>query len=103
MKFNFELDRINFFNIKQEPNVFSAFVQDKYKVNNLLSLQFGLRVSKYELHDKLYLDPRFGFKYLLTDKLSLKGSWGMFNQFLFTINDENQILRIVDFWYALIQ
>jgi hypothetical protein len=98
MKFNFELDRINFFNIKQEPNVFSAFVQDKYKVNNLLSLQFGLRVSKYELHDKLYLDPRFGFKYLLTDKLSLKGSWGMFNQFLFTINDENQILRIVDFW-----
>ena len=98
MQFNFELDNINFFNIKQEPNVFSAFVQDKWKVNNLLSLQFGLRVSKYELHDRLYWDPRFGFKYLLTDKLSVKGSWGIFSQFLFTTNDENEILKVVDFW-----
>ena len=98
MKFDFELDGVNFFDIKQRPDVFSAFIQDKWEVNNLLSFQFGLRGSKYELHDKIYLDPRFGFKHMLTDKMSLKGSWGMFNQFLFTTNDENEILKIVDFW-----
>ncbi|MBN2090965.1 TonB-dependent receptor [candidate division KSB1 bacterium] len=98
MRFNLEVDKINYFKIKQEPNVFSAFIQDKWKISNLLSFQFGLRGSKYELHDKIYLDPRIGFKYMLTDKLSLKGSWGDFHQFLFTTNDENEVLRIVDFW-----
>lgn len=98
MKFNFELDNINYFNIKQNPNVFSLFIQDKWKMNNLLSLQFGLRASKYELHDNLYLDPRFGFKYMLTENLSLKGSWGIYNQFLFTSNDDEEMLSIVDFW-----
>jgi len=98
MRFNFELDNVNYFNIKQDPNVYSAFMQDKWKVNNLLSFQMGLRASKYELHDKIYLDPRFGFKYMLTENLALKGSWGIFNQFLFTTNDEDEMLKIVDFW-----
>jgi len=98
MAFNLEVDRVNFFNIKQKPNVFSTFIQDKWEINNRLSVQLGLRGSKYELHKKIYLDPRFGFKYLLTDNLSLKGSWGRFNQFLFTSNHENEVLRIVDFW-----
>jgi len=103
MKFNFELDNVNYFKIKQKPNVFSVFIQDKWKYNSLLSFQFGLRASKYELHDQLYLDPRLGFRYRMTRDLSLKGSWGMFNQFLFTTNDENQVLRIVDFWQPVPQ
>jgi len=98
MKFNFELDNVNYFDIKQTPNVFSAFIQDKWKINSLISIQPGLRISKYELHDKLYYDPRIGVKYLLSDNLSIKGSWGIFNQFLFTTNDDDQILNIVDFW-----
>ena len=55
-------------------------------------------VPKYELHDNIYLDPRLGFKYLLSDNLTFKGSWGRFSQFLFTVNDEDQVLQIVDFW-----
>lgn len=98
MRFNFELDDITYFNIRHNPHVFSLFVQDKWKVNDRLSFQLGLRGSKYELHDRMYLDPRLGFKYLLTEDVSLKGNWGMFNQFLFTTNDENEILQIVDFW-----
>jgi hypothetical protein len=35
---------------------------------------------------------------MLANNLALKGSWGLFNQFLFTTNDENAILQIVDFW-----
>ena len=92
---------MNFFDVKQSPYVLSAFVQDRWKVNDLLSLQLGLRGSKYELHDNIYLDPRLGFKYLLSEDWALKGSWGKFNQFLFTINDEDQVLQIVDFWLPI--
>jgi hypothetical protein len=98
MEFNLELNNINFSIFKLKPDIFSAFIQDKWKVNDLLSFQSGLRGSKYGLHDRIYLDPRFGFRYLLTEDLSLKGSWGIFNQFLFTINNDDQILQIVDFW-----
>ena len=98
MKFDFHVDNVNFFDIKQDPYVFSAFIQDRWKVSDLLSLQLGLRGSKYELHDNIYLDPRLGFKYLLSEDWALKGSWGKFNQFLFTVNDEDQVLQIVDFW-----
>ncbi len=101
IQFDFELNRINFFNLKEKPSVFSVFVQDKWKVTDLLTFQYGLRSSKYKPHDKIYLDPRIGFKYMLNENLSLKGNWGMFNQFLFTTNDENAILRIVDFWQAI--
>ncbi len=98
IRFGLELDGTKFFDIKQKPNLYSLFFQDKWKVNNLLSLQIGLRASKYELHDNIYFDPRIGFKYMLLENLSLKGSWGIFNQFLFTTNDENEVLKIVDFW-----
>ena len=98
MKFDFHVDNVNFFDIKQDPYVLSAFIQDRWKVSDLLSLQFGLRGSKYELHDNIYLDPRLGFKYLLSEDWALKGSWGKFNQFLFTVNDEDQVLQLVDFW-----
>ena len=98
MKFNFHVDNVNYFDIAQDSYVFSTFIQDRWKVNNLLSLQLGLRGSKYELHDNIYLDPRLGFKYLLSENLAFKGSWGRFSQFLFTVNDEDQVLQIVDFW-----
>ena len=99
MGFNFDVDNVKLFDIKLNPYLFSAFIQDRWKVNNLLSLQFGLRSYKVDLDDyKTWLDPRLGFRYLLTENLALKGSWGVFNQFLFTVNDANQILQIVDFW-----
>jgi hypothetical protein len=98
MTFNFNVDRVSFFDIVENPNVFSIFIQDKWEVSEALSLQIGVRGTKYELHEQLYLDPRLGFKYRLNDLLSLKGSWGRYNQFIFTTNDENEILRFVDFW-----
>jgi hypothetical protein len=98
MIFSYDIDQVNYFDISEKPNVFSAFLQDKWEINERLSLQVGLRGSKYELHDNIYLDPRLGFKYLLNDKLSLKGSWGRYNQFLFTTNAEDPILQIVNFW-----
>ena len=90
---------IFYFKEKQSANIYSVFLQDQWQINKAFSVQAGLRGTKYQLHDKLYLDPRLSAKYMFTDNLAIKGSWGIFNQFLFSTNDEEQeLLKIVDFW-----
>ena len=73
-------------------------MQDKWKVSNLFNVQPGFRISKYELHNKLYFEPRLGFKYLLTENLALKGSWGIYKQYIFTNTSDEEIINFVDFW-----
>jgi len=98
LEYNQEIDAISYFDLKGNPLIVSVFLQDKWQVDPLLTLQFGLRTTKYELHKRFYLEPRAGFKYHLTENLALKGSWGLYYQFLFTTNADDEILRIVDFW-----
>lgn len=78
--------------------IYSGIVQERWQPNPVIMLQAGMRVSRYSAHDKLYYEPRLGFKYLLSTNLALKGAWGKYNQFLFTAQDEDAILNIVDFW-----
>lgn len=98
MTFKQELSDIVFYDQHQSPYVVDAFIQDRWQINPLVSLQIGSRLSKYELHKQLYFQPRIGFKYRFTKNFSFKGSWGKYVQFLFTTNDDDEILRIVDFW-----
>ena len=101
MKFDLSIGEMNLFSQKQTPYIASAYLQDKWQPTPLLSIQPGARLSKYELHDQLYVEPRVGFKYLLSENLALKGAWGKYKQFMFTTNDEDAILNIVDFWQPI--
>lgn len=101
MEFDFTFDDITFFKQNQNPSILSGYLQDKWKITPLLTLQSGLRISKYELHDKIYSEPRIGFKYLVNDNLAIKSAWGRYFQFLFTTNDDDAILNIVDFWQPI--
>lgn len=98
LEFEQEINAISYFDLKESPLITSVFLQDKWQISPLLTIQFGLRTTKYELHERLYIEPRAGFKYNLTENLLLKVSWGRYYQFLFTTNDDDEILRIVDFW-----
>ncbi len=82
----------------QANMIYSGIVQERWQPNPVIMLQAGLRVSKYSAHENTYFEPRLGFKYLLSTNLALKGAWGKYNQFLFTAQDEDAILSIVDFW-----
>jgi len=101
MRYHFQLGDLTLFHRKQSPYIFSVFVQDKWQPSALFSLQTGLRVSKYELHDRLYAEPRLGFKYLLTHNLALKASWGIYKQFLFTNVDDEELVNFVDVWLPI--
>jgi len=101
MVFNMGINEMAFLDQKQAPTILSGYFQDKWQPNALLTIQPGLRISKYKLHDDLYIEPRLGFKYLLLEDLALKGAWGIYKQFMFTANDDDAILNIVDFWQPI--
>jgi hypothetical protein len=101
MKFEFRLDDITYFDQKQNPSIISGYLQDKWKISPLLTFQPGIRLSKYDLHNKLYIEPRLGLKYIINENLAFKSAWGKYYQFLFTTNDDDAILNIVDFWQPI--
>jgi len=98
MDLDFNLDESSLIRIGNTPYILETYLQDQWKINVRLTLQGGIRLSKYELHDPVYFQPRFGFKYNLTENCKFKFSTGRYHQFIFTTNDDNEILRVVDFW-----
>ncbi|HKJ66867.1 MAG TPA: TonB-dependent receptor [bacterium] len=97
-RFTFDNDETRFLDEDQNPRLFSAYIQDTWQMNIRLNLQAGVRGSYYSLSDKPWFDLRGGFKYRIYENTALKGSAGLYTQFLFTSNDDDAILRVVDFW-----
>jgi len=92
------LDSIDMLSQNYSPRLFSAFVQDTWHPSPLFSLQMGERLYRYSYFDKWFLDWRIGSKYRLSTNLVLQLSLGLFHQFIFTTNSDDDILRVVDFW-----
>ncbi len=87
--------------VKDRVTESSAFVQDAWSLGPLADIVAGLRVSKYSLHEELYLEPRFSAKYALNDQLFIKYSGGLYRQFLVTANQPDELFRIVDLWLGV--
>ncbi|MCF7823230.1 MAG: TonB-dependent receptor [Candidatus Marinimicrobia bacterium] len=98
VQFNIGNDEITFIDEVESNMIYSGILQEKWQPNPVIMLQSGLRITKYSAHDRLYYEPRLGFKFLLNRDLAFKGAWGIYNQFIFTAQDEDAILSIVDFW-----
>ena len=50
-------------------------------VNDKLIFSGGLRATHYSVTNKLYIEPRANFTYLLSNSFKIKGAWGKYNQF----------------------
>ena len=85
----------------EDPRINSVYIKSLYKPISIISFDLGLRVSKSSYYDKTLFDPRIGLKYMATSDLALKLMWGKFTQFMFTINQDEELLRLVDFWQAI--
>lgn len=97
-QFRLQNNEIVYFDDKHRPNLFSLYLQDTWTINPLWSLQFGIRSTYYSLSNRLWHDIRGGLKYRIRENTALKLSAGTFTQFLFTSNNDDEVLRIVDFW-----
>jgi len=91
-------NRDTILSMKQNSYEYAGFIQDKIDISNLLTMQIGVRVTKHSLHDKLFLSPRFNFKYMLRENLSAKLSLGKYHQFITTANPQDENFRFIDIW-----
>ena len=87
--------------IQSQPKIYSSFINMMLKTSTLLFINPGIRISKYNRYDRLLINPTLGIKFNPISDLALKASVGRYSQFLFTVNREDELLRIVDFWQPI--
>lgn len=66
--------------------------------NKRLEFKPGVRLSYFDVTEKTYWEPRFATGFKITDKLSLKASYGQFYQFANRISREDVLSGSKDFW-----
>lgn len=81
------------------PAEIDFYLQDKWALTPLLSIQPGIRLSRFNLGDFWRAAPRLGFRYRLSEDLALNGSWGIYYQYLKTFNDEDLYIPM-EMWFA---
>jgi hypothetical protein len=69
----------------------SFYFQDHWNYNPKIELNFGLRLSEYNLAKGKFLEPRISFSYFLTDYVTLKGSVDKYTQFLHRFSNDFMI------------
>ena len=104
---NLNLDYREFFagretaRLQSKPKIYSSFINTTFKPMPLFYINAGVRTAKYNKYDKTMIDPKIGIKFNPTGNLALKFTIGQYSQFLYTINQEEELLRIVDFWQPI--
>lgn len=71
----------------------SVYANDEYEINNKAKASVGCRATIYKCKGATYrrIEPRFSFRYMLTDNLSVKANYTMMNQYnhvVVTLQDE---------------
>ena len=87
--------------LDSEPSITSIYANSIWRPIPKLHINTGFRLSKFSQFDDVLINPRIGVKYHPISDLALKASWGKYSQFLYTINQEDELLRIVDFWQPI--
>ncbi|NUO80527.1 TonB-dependent receptor [candidate division KSB1 bacterium] len=86
--------------ILQEPSYFAAYAQDSWRPSLRWVIQPGVRLSYFSrATEKTRFEPRFSAKYLVGAKSALSLSYGQFNQYISTVQDELNP-SFIDFWFA---
>ena len=101
MDYNESFAGINRVNLNSEPSITSLYSNSIWHPIAKLHINTGVRLSKFSQYDDYLVNPRIGIKYSPVPDLALKASWGEYSQFLYTINQEDELLRIVDFWQPI--
>lgn len=95
-----EFDNRSLGGIKQEPFYLATYVQDLWRPLKGLTLQPGLRLSHFNQATKeSRLEPRLAARYNLGNNSAVSASWGWYNQYMATVQDELNP-SFIDFWFS---
>ena len=91
-------DTVSIINRDDNGLTTALYIQDKHTFSNKLILKGGFRATYFDVTGKTYLEPRTSFSYLLSDKLKIKGAWGIYHQFATRVVREDIQQGSRDFW-----
>lgn len=99
--YSFTLDEVSLFSYKNKPSLLALYAQDQWQFNDRFFMRAGARMEHYSLGNRTTFSPRLGFKYMLVSNFALKGSFGLYHQFLTTAASDNQNYNFIDLWFPL--
>ena len=76
----------------------AVYVQNSWNPVPSLKVSSGLRGIYYDATQQRFLEPRLSLSYDLSSLVTLKSSWGRFNQFVARVVNENVTEGARDFW-----
>ena len=79
-------------------NLYAIYVQDIWKPFSKFNIKPGMRISYFDVSDKLYFEPRLSLSYKPTARLTLKAAWGHYYQFVQRVIREDISAGSRDFW-----
>lgn len=91
-------DTITILTSDQESYYTSIYAADTWSPNPKLHIEAGLRASYYELTDDYLYSPRLSLGYAITNKINVKGAYGLHYQFVNRIINETITEGSRDFW-----
>ncbi|MEL7020356.1 MAG: TonB-dependent receptor [Bacteroidota bacterium] len=79
---------------------FGIYASDDFKVNNRLTMNYGLRLSGFANDGKTYfgVEPRFAANYKVSERFSFKGSYARMMQYVHLVSNAGIALP-TDIWY----
>lgn len=99
LKYNFVRDdTVIIYDSKQSSDEVGFYLQDTWKLGNHLEINGGARGVYYELLDEYYFEPRLSIEYNFLKNWKLKAGWGIFNQFVNRVINENVTTGSRDFF-----
>ena len=94
----FSQSQANLLDLNQQATQSALYLQDKWKPMETLDIIVGLRGMNYSLMNRTYIEPRFSWRYAVSENLSFKGAYGLYHQFTNRIINEDLTQGSRDFW-----
>ncbi len=95
--FQFNSDTVLLGN-NQTGATLATFAQHTFHPEPNLAMRMGLRSTYHQRTDKWYFDPRLSLDYQLSDRLYMKGAWGVYHQFVNRVQINNGLGLGEEFW-----
>lgn len=81
-----------------EGRLAGGYGQGTWSIRDRIDLTAGIRATHYDLTGDMYWEPRASLSYSIMDRIKLKGAWGLFNQFVTRVENEDVLEGSRDFW-----
>ena len=76
---------------KENTSEFSAYINYQYSGNRLI-IEPGFRIQKYTLG--ISPEPRLGMKYIITDRIRIKASAGLYSQNILSSTSDRDVINL---------